>query len=172
MMGTTHAAAGLCAAAFVLHATGAPPELYPLGLAAGAAAALLPDMDEPRSTVNRYAVVVGPALGHAIRHRTVTHSLAALVLLGLALRGLWPGIPQPVFLCALAGFASHLLADLLTPEGVMLLWPLLPAHVSLTGWLGPLGRLFATGGPLETVLVRPGLALAALWLLGKGLGVI
>lgn len=164
MMGPTHAAAGLTAAACVLLVTHAPHDVYPLALAAGAGAALLPDIDEPHSTVNRYAVVIGPAIGHAIRHRTVTHSLAALAGLMFLVRGIWPAIPPAVWLAIGAGFASHLVTDALTPDGAMWFWPILPWRVSLTGWLpDPLARIFRTGGALERIVVRNAFLAAALY---------
>lgn len=169
MTGSTHAVAGLAAAAAVL-ALSRPPHdagLYAACLACGAAAALLPDADEPKSTVNRYAVVVGPAIGRAIRHRTATHSLAALAGLMLLVRGLWPAVPAPLWWSVGAGFASHLLTDALTPDGAMWFWPALPWRVSFTGWLpDPLGRAFRTGGWFERVVARNACLAGALVLTG------
>lgn len=169
MTGTTHAAAGMAAAAAVLAATHPvrDPALYAVCLACGAAAALLPDVDEPRSTVNRYAVVVGPAVGRAIRHRTVTHSLAALAALVLLVRGLWPAVPASLWRSVGAGFASHLLTDALTPDGAMWFWPVLAWRVSFVRWLpSPLDRLFRTGGWFERVVARNACLAGALALTG------
>ena len=155
-MGQTHAVAGACAAAAVLAALHPPLAAHAVGLAAGAAAALLPDVDEPGSTVSRKLIVVGPAVAGALRHRTATHSLAAAAGAVLALRGIWPGVPEWLLGSVAAGYVSHLVADALTPEGAMWFWPLLGWRVSLTGWLpGGLSRACATGGTLERVLWRP-----------------
>ena len=171
VLGKTHAAAGACAAAFVLQATGAPPDAYPLGLAIGALAALLPDIDEPHSTVSQHAVIIGPSIGRAVRHRTITHSLVAVVGLVILLRGLWPTIPPPILYAAAAGFASHLLTDALTPAGAMLFWPVSPVMVTFTGWLpGPLAGVFATGGVLETHVFRPLFVAGAAWFAARGAG--
>lgn len=77
-----------------------------------------------------------------IRHRGPTHSLLFLVLFALSLAGLALAVtdhlglePYPaVHLTALVGavaVASHLMADVLTPSGVPLLWPLSDKRFSL-----------------------------------------
>lgn len=173
VLGKTHAAAGACAAAFALQATGAPPDAYPLGLAVGALAALLPDIDEPNSTASRHVAVVGAAIGRAVRHRTITHSFAAALGLVVLLRGLWPSVPPPVLYAAAAGFVSHLMTDALTPAGAMWFWPVSPVMVTFTGWLpGPLAGVFATGGFLETHVFRPLFIAGAAWLTARGAGFV
>ena len=163
MLGHTHAAAGLCAAAAVLAVLHAPLAQYPLALVAGAAAAFLPDIDEPHSTISRRLIIVGPAIGSAVRHRTATHSIAALVALTLGLRGVWPGVPAPLLWSVAAGFASHLVTDALTPDGAMWFWPLTAWKVTFVGWLPhAVSRVFATGGALERVFWRPAFVLGAL----------
>ncbi|XID94800.1 metal-dependent hydrolase [Paenibacillaceae bacterium WGS1546] len=66
-------------------------------------------------------VVVAPWL----KHRGLTHSLWALIAWGAIGRGLENelGIPG-IAAVATAGYASHLLADTLTPSGVKWLYPL------------------------------------------------
>lgn len=172
LLGHTHAAAGACAAAFVMHAMHAEPALYPFGLAVGAVSALLPDIDEPNSTISRRVMIVGPAIGQAFKHRTATHSIVAVLGFALLLRGLWPTIPPPILAAAVAGALSHLLADALTPAGAMWFWPLSPVLVTFTGWLpGPLAGIFATGGFLETHIFRPLFVLGTAWFTMRGLGV-
>ncbi|MDI3297588.1 MAG: metal-dependent hydrolase [Bacillota bacterium] len=172
-LGQTHLAAGLCSAAFALYALHAPPGDWPAGLALGAAAALAPDVDEPGSVINRWLVVTGPTLGRALRHRTLTHSLAAAAGLFFLIRGFWPQVPWPVLMAAVAGFVSHLVADSITPEGVPWLWPLLARKVSLTGWLPrPLALAFATGRPLELAVFRPLFIIGAIWFAARGLGLL
>ncbi|HZG79074.1 MAG TPA: metal-dependent hydrolase [Paenibacillus sp.] len=60
-----------------------------------------------------------------LKHRGMTHTIWALLLWGTIGRGLETelGIPG-VTATAVAGYASHLLADTLTPNGVKWLYPL------------------------------------------------
>ena len=60
-----------------------------------------------------------------LKHRGMTHTVWALLLWGMLGRGLEHelGIPG-VTATAVAGYASHLLADTLTPNGVKWLYPL------------------------------------------------
>jgi inner membrane protein len=155
MTGHTHAIAGAAAGALAAEAMHLPAGLLPLAALLGAAAALLPDIDEPGSTVNRRLPVLGPALGRSLRHRTVTHSVPALAGLVLAAHLLLRHVVWPWLLVGAAGYASHLLCDLLTPAGIDLLWPL-PGRVRLGGWV-------RTGGPLERGLCLPGFAAALAW---------
>lgn len=53
MLGQTHMIAGALAAAWALHATGAPLTYLVPGLALGAVGALVPDLDSPGSTASR-----------------------------------------------------------------------------------------------------------------------
>lgn len=82
--------------------------------------ALLPDIDHEASMISRRA---GPlALPfRLVSHRGVTHSLAAIALLYFGLTKL--GAPQLIVIALLAGYASHIAADMLTVQGVELLWP-------------------------------------------------
>ena len=123
MTGHTHAIAGAAAGALVAEILRLPVGLLPVAAALGALAALLPDVDEPGSTVNRRLPVIGPALGRSLRHRTVTHSLAALAGLTplahlLLVHAAWTWLAVGA-----AGYGSHLFCDLLTPAGIDLFWP-------------------------------------------------
>lgn len=177
MTGRTHAAVSLATSAWLgyLPSLRAIPSSGLISLGAAAMAVLgglLPDVDEPSSTLGgeipggrvgrlllgaaavmvgiRYrslvALLVGVGLAALalVPHRGVTHSLAALAAVGLAARILPAVYLRPL----LAGYASHLLLDALTPEGVPLLWPS-RIRVSV-----PVAK---TGGMLDRVIL--GLAL-------------
>ena len=101
MRGYTHLAAGLAVAATMPEA--GATEL--VGLALGA---LLPDIDSPSSIVGRYV----PILPQTLPHRTITHSFAACIAMAF--------IYKPIAY----GMFTHLLLDMLNPEGVPLLWPM------------------------------------------------
>ncbi len=115
-----------------------PAYAYP----AAVAAAWLPDVDNPRSTLgNGLSRLKNPALNAITRpaswslratsfalartvgHRTLTHSLlgvALFALLGSFVLGAYPNL----LLALVAGYASHVFADALNTRGVPLLWPL------------------------------------------------
>lgn len=121
----THSIAGLLAGV-ILSAGGHMEPTQTLVLAAaGAFGALLPDIDLPVSTIGRRLRLVSIPFGLIFRHRGFTHSLAALALVTLVAMhygGLY-GVALAL------GYATHLLADMLTRSGVQLFWPLArPVH--------------------------------------------
>ena len=97
--------------------------------------ALLPDLDHEASLISRRAGLLAMPF-RLVKHRGLTHSLAALVLIYLLLDALNP--PQSILIALLAGYASHIVADMLTPHGVELLFPvrwrlrLLPRSLSIS----------------------------------------
>lgn len=160
MRGVTHAGIGAAVAALAFG--GSLP-------VAGAAVvgSLLPDIDCPTSR----AAVLGPATSliaafgcgaaayyhyaplvpmalaalwflaaAVLPHRTFTHSIAGMVLPALAAAKFLPGRLGWVF-CM--GYALHLAADLLTPSGLVPLWPA-PIQVS--------ARAVRTGGLTDLAL--------------------
>ena len=125
------------AGAALLTGTEPPAYAYPLAVAA----AWLPDVDNPRSTLgNGLSRLNSPALNAVTRplswalrttsftlvrtvgHRTLTHSLLGVALFTLLARLLVGGYPG-LFLALVAGYTSHVLADALNTRGVLLLWP-------------------------------------------------
>ena len=96
-------------------------------------AALLPDIDQPAATFwNNIPLgkTAGKITDSIFKHRNITHSLLGFALVGwgvYALINLFPdywridrNITLAVFLVA---YASHLLADMLTVEGIPLFFP-------------------------------------------------
>lgn len=131
----------------------------------GGLAALLPDIDSPKSFLGSRVPVAPSAIRMTMGHRGPLHSLAAAgaiyVLvqwyLPRVLAGLIPGLNHWIFL----GYTSHLLLDMLTPEGVPLLWPV-KGRLSV-----PLAH---TGGIPERFMVFPVVSLLFLFLLYKKIG--
>lgn len=160
MTGHTHAIAGAAAGALSAEVLRLPVGLLPVAAMLGAVAALLPDVDEPGSTVNRRLPIIGPLLGRSLKHRTVTHSLVALGGLTLAAHLLLPHVPWAWLAVGAAGYGSHLFCDLLTPAGIDLFWPS-RGRVRLGGWV-------KTGGGVEEGLFLPGFAMALVWALWRG----
>jgi inner membrane protein len=141
MMARSHVVVGLAAwfaAAPLLHMRTFDPTC--LGLALGGS--LLPDIDHPRSWVGRRTRPVSTAIAATLGHRGITHSAIAIVGLAWLLSHAgyrWTGI------AALSvGYLSHLAADMMTPQGLRLLWPIRGT------WGFPLCR---TGSPAESFIV-------------------
>ncbi len=152
----THIAAGAAAGAAAASSLGLPVAETLLAAVIGGAAATLPDLDHHASFASRR--VTGAGAVAWLRHRGPTHSLAALAAFAALLR--WglaaSGLPAPAWVwpVAVSGYASHLAADLLTVEGLQLLWPVLPIRVRL------LGLACKTGSAMETLFWRPAFAAA------------
>ena len=110
----THAAVPLCLG-LGLGSRVIPPRLLFTGLVL----AMLPDADV-------LAFKFGVAYGNAFGHRGFTHSLLAvfglLTLFYLKVPESWI-VPADAIQGMVLGYLSHILADMLTPAGVPLLWP-------------------------------------------------
>lgn len=121
MMGYTHVLVGLAAGMGVAASVGAKPadSLVLAGL--GGLAALLPDIDHPKSEIRRKMGIMGRIGLFWLSHRGITHTWLALVIVG-AVATLF--LPSPLALAILAGYASHLIADMATVSGLPVFWPL------------------------------------------------
>lgn len=121
MTGRTHLLLGMAAGVFIAtHASSLP--LAAATIAAAGVASLAPDLDHPKSIISGYLPGIGGAARLLISHRGPTHTAvfaAAIIALLLAL-----AVPSIIILAAAAGMASHLLADMMTPAGIPLAWPL------------------------------------------------
>lgn len=110
--------------------------------------ALLPDIDSPNSSISRKLRPLSYPISEAVKHRGVTHSLlACLVLLTLLLAGsltqinsIWVSMLEALWI----GYLSHIMGDWMTTEGVPLFWPYKKYFHS------PLS--FKTGGTTERLL--------------------
>ncbi len=154
MMAGSHLVIGVAAWVWAAPHLGLAP-LDPAGLGLAAAGALLPDIDHPRSWAGLRLRPLSRPLAAAAGHRGVTHSLLAVATcaLGLRFQHVGPGIVDPLVIGAL----SHLAADLFTPAGLPLAWPLRRRFAI------PLCR---TGSPMEPLIVGA----VALWTAVSGLG--
>ena len=180
MNATTHAVFGIAALAGAALVTGADPPAYVYP--AAVAAAWLPDIDNPRSTLgNGLNRLKNPTLNllsrplswtlkttsfvlvRSIGHRTMTHSLAGILLFSLLVL-LFLGRFPNLAIALVAGYASHVLADALNTRGVPLLWPMGKPFRLLPGGV-------RSGGAVEVAVALVALAftLYALLLLYPGL---
>ncbi len=150
MMARSHVVVGVAAwvaAAPLLHL----PIIDPVYLGLAVAGSLLPDVDHPKSWVGRRTRPISTTLASALGHRGVTHSAIAVVALSTLL---WQAGYRRGGISALSiGYLSHLAADMLTPQGLRLAWPLRGT------WGVPLCR---TGSPMEPLIVT-GLLCGLTW---------
>jgi len=96
-----------------------PILFIPLGIGA-----LLPDLDCRTSAVGCVLPFISRRLEARLGHRQQWHSLAANALVALSTALLIPMIGWRAWVLISLGFLSHLVLDMLNPQGIMLLWPL------------------------------------------------
>ncbi|APH57055.1 putative membrane-bound metal-dependent hydrolase [Granulibacter bethesdensis] len=154
MMAGSHVALGAAAWLIVAPKLGLPPA-DATGLALAVVGALLPDVDHPKSWVGQRLGGLSIALSKAFGHRGVTHSLLAIIACGWAMQH--SRLSRTIIDPLVTGYLSHLAADLLTPAGLRLGWPLKGT------WALPLCR---TGSAFEPLIVA-----LALWGAGSATGV-
>jgi inner membrane protein len=121
MMARSHVIVGLAAwvaAAPMLHVA----TLDPIYLGLAVTGSLLPDIDHPKSWVGRRTRPVSTAIAAAFSHRGITHS--AIAVIGLTAVLLHAGYRRTAISPLVVGYLSHLAADMLTPRGLRLAWPL------------------------------------------------
>jgi inner membrane protein len=171
----SHLLFGATAGAYAAAELGAP---VVAGVAVGAIAGLAPDVDHPGSTLGRQL----PRAYHALTpgHRGPTHTVEWCALLGWAVAQLLPyaGV-DPAWAAVIgwatfAGACSHLVADLLTEQGIPATILLVltrklrigagfmrVGRIRLPGWLA-----IRTGGWAEPVVTAVVVALALVTLGG------
>jgi inner membrane protein len=86
--------------------------------------ALLPDLDSQASVLGRLLPFVSRRVEKQFGHMEEWHTLAANAMVALISTPLILLIDVEAWYLILLGFLSHLLLDLLTPQGIMLLWPI------------------------------------------------
>src|ERR1700709_2628205 len=121
MMARSHVIVGL--AAWIAVAPGLHIQsLDPIYLGLVMAGSLLPDIDHPKSWVGRRTRPLSTAIAACLGHRGVTHSALAVIGLTMALAHF--GYRRTGVSALAVGYLSHLAADMLTPKGLRLAWPL------------------------------------------------
>ncbi len=160
MMGKTHFAIGANAAWIALYFSQGTldPIWVPGLLIIGGVAGLIPDMDTRKSSINKIANTF--YLHKFLRHRSFTHSMLAVVGVGVMapwMGGVHPIAPTVFFL----GYLSHPIIDGLNDMGVEYFFPkdknyrLLPKVlcVSTGGWVDHLFFGLGSVGMLGFALV-------------------
>lgn len=156
MMARSHVVVGVAAWIAVAPLLHLPPADLP-GTVLAVLGALLPDIDHPQSWVGRRTRPVSTALAAVLGHRGVTHSAVAVIVLAAAL--LYGGYRHATVAALAIGYLSHLAADMLTPRGLRLAWPLRRT------WGVPVCR---TGSPAEGLIVALLVGLILWWLVNRG----
>lgn len=135
-----------------------------VALGANFLGAVAPDLDEPTAGL-WYRIPAGSIIGRIIKpllgsHRLISHSLFGMALTGLLLAILLDKIKTVllvdmsiVWWAFMIGFASHLVADTITKEGVPWLFP-----VPFRFGFPPIRFLrITTGAMIEKGIIFPGL---------------
>lgn len=117
MIAPSHIVVGQFAYFLAAAVAGHKPHLAEALIAA--ASALLPDLDKRDGMVGRWLPWISSPIEYWVGHRTATHSLLATVVVALLV---WP-LPEEFRIALIAGFASHPIADMMTPAGVAWFWP-------------------------------------------------
>ncbi len=167
MTGRTHDLAAFTALNLVVISNSLPSFSLATGLVSLVACfigGLAPDLDQPTAKLWR-DVPAGTFIGGLIspimgRHRFISHSIVGLIIFGVLtkLLLLWMGSfvlvdMNLVWDAFIIGFASHLVADSLTHDGVPWLFPIL-----IYFGFPPIKALrMQTGGLIEKYAVFPGL---------------
>lgn len=167
MLGRTHevtAVGAVASAAILFPVKDITLETAMLSVVAALVGGLTPDLDKPGSKIWD-SVPAGGCLSRIIHpvfiggHRHITHSLLGMFLFGLGAKALLAALPfgpgidiHIVFLSFMVAFGSHLFTDMLTKQGVPLLFPL-PFHFGIPPF--EFMRL-ETNGLVEKFLVTPG----------------
>lgn len=142
MTGKTHASCGILVGALAI-------EYYKTDLFTSVTivvlaviASLLPDICHTQSKIGRKIRIISFFIRLLFGHRTFTHSILFIVIIGLGLYVIQT--PQYYFVTIITGLISHVILDLLTPKGVKLFYPI-PLTVKL-----PI--TFKTGGLVDLSL--------------------
>jgi membrane-bound metal-dependent hydrolase YbcI (DUF457 family) len=143
MMGTTHVGIGLSAALAYNLANPMTPEAGLVIYGCAVIGSLLPDIDKSNTPARKLLGLPGHLLLFWIPHRGPTHSLAALVIVGLIVAQIDP-IAGMVMAFA---YGTHLASDAVTCTGIPLLWP-----YKYTLHLLPNRLRLRVNGPVERLL--------------------
>ena len=125
MLAYTHVAVATGTTSAIAIAAGGGPGSIPVIVAAGIGS-LIPDIDEPESTIGKKIPLISKAVKALAGHRGVTHSVIGV--LGFAALALSVGLPiwgvraLPLCFALIWGYSSHIyLGDIFTRSGVHLL---------------------------------------------------
>lgn len=118
MTGKTHIIGGIAAATAYAYYSNYDPSTLVIS---GAIGAIIPDICHGGSKIGRRFPILSKIINAIFGHRTFTHSLLFLVLIGYVTSLFFEN--QSVVIGVLLGMASHLVLDACTKNGIKLLYP-------------------------------------------------
>lgn len=151
MMSPTHIVGGYCITGTFAALAGENIFATKTNIACVLICSLLPDIDLPKSPISWFILPLSRFINRTWGHRTYTHTLwALLIVIGFTwfMRDKF-GFGLSPLICGIA-FFSHLLLDMMTKSGVMLLYPfsqvvgVVPSNATYR---------FTTGEPKTEILV-------------------
>ncbi len=112
--------------------------------------ALFVDIDEPDSKIGKFFWPLAHSVKWVLGHRGLFHSLIPLLLLFLIFKFVgWNEIAFAIFI----GYTSHLVADMITPHGVYLLYPI-PWRIRGPIRVGSIGEYMFAGMLLTVIAIK------------------
>lgn len=136
MTGKTHRIAGIVAGTgYFLSATsiGYQPATFAAVLIVAYFGSLIPDIDQPQADIwdsLPFGHTVGKVTDPFLKHRNISHSIFGFIIFATILYYIlklfpnyWAVNTNIVFVSGLISFASHLFLDMITNEGIPLLYP-------------------------------------------------
>ncbi len=137
MTGKTHRIIGIASGITYLLAQSKPeysPATLGVVLVGSYFGSLLPDLDQPAAEIwdsLPFGHLVGHAIDPFIKHRNISHSLLGLALVSVGFYYLFNLFPDYwaininiALVATVVSYASHLIADMLTEEGIPLFFPI------------------------------------------------
>lgn len=140
MNGITHKIGGACTGIVLATSLFEPePITYSLLIGSSILGSLYPDIDEPNSIVGQKVTLLSKVVKKIFGHRGLIHTPFNMTLLtvGLYLLHLYKApnwiegvdyakIPWMLYITIgfFAGYLSHIILDLMTPQGIMLFFPI------------------------------------------------
>ncbi|MGE7674853.1 metal-dependent hydrolase [Lysinibacillus sp. NPDC094403] len=118
MQGNTHIIGGITASLAFAQISNDNPLVL---VGAGVIGALLPDICHGGSKIGRKFPIISKTVNSLFGHRSFTHSLLFLFLVGMLLHTFIPY--ESITLGILLGMASHVVLDMGTKKGVKLFFP-------------------------------------------------
>lgn len=111
-----------------------------IGAVSGLVGGLFPDIDKQGTTISKKARVTSFVASKVTGHRGVLHTPAVAFLFGFGLLYLISYFKvqniffQSAIYAFVFAFLSHLILDLLTPRGIMLLYPISTKRIHIIGF--------------------------------------
>ncbi|MET1014078.1 MAG: metal-dependent hydrolase [Paenisporosarcina sp.] len=118
MTGKTHIIGGMAASLAISQMTLYDPALM---VGAGVVGGLIPDICHGGSKIGKTFPLLSKLINTLFGHRSFTHSLLFLFIVGVLLRSFVSN--EAVIVGIMAGMISHILLDMATKNGVKLLFP-------------------------------------------------